>query len=156
MDFIHDGRNVWATEVNPRYTASVEIYEHAFGVPLSSAHRAAFDFRSEDSRLFNLKSKDEKPVTVGKVVIYADRDLIVPAWNDWAMRRDPFLPELGTLADRPKAGSRVPRGFPICSLFAAGDSESSCRHQLNQTLAEFQTHFLSAGWEISIPVLKRD
>ena len=155
MDFIEDGSTAWATEVNPRYTASVEIYEYATGVPLLSEHRRAFETPQKDFRNELQPNADSlKPTLVGKVVVYAERDLIIPPWGDWPTKRDAFLPELPTLADRPSEGSRVPRGFPICSLLAAAESENSCRRELNTILADFAAHFRQAGWEISLPSLQ--
>ena len=41
VDFILDGERVWTLEVNPRYTASVEIVERATGLPAVAMHAAA-------------------------------------------------------------------------------------------------------------------
>ncbi len=37
-DFVWDGRRLWLVEVNPRYTASVEVFERAAGVALLRWH----------------------------------------------------------------------------------------------------------------------
>ncbi len=41
VDFILDAERVWTLEVNPRYTASVEIVERATGLPAVAMHAAA-------------------------------------------------------------------------------------------------------------------
>lgn len=152
MDFIQDGSEAWATEVNPRYTASVEIYEYAYGAALLSEHCDAFE--PQDWGKMPQPLSNPKLQIVGKIVVYAERDLIIPPWGDWMTKRDAFLPELPTLADWPSEGSRVPRGFPICSLLAAGKSENACRRELNAILADFAAHFRQSGWEISVPNLQ--
>jgi predicted ATP-grasp superfamily ATP-dependent carboligase len=157
MDFVADGSRVWATEVNPRYTATVEIYEHAFGIALLSFHRQACEQwkpttaeKSHWGRMPWLGTEIKTPC-VGKVVIYADRELQVPPWGDWPKARDSLLSDLPTLADRPRAGSILSGGFPLCSLLAAGQTERDCRAALNLHLGVFQTHFTDAGIPLNIP-----
>ena len=41
----------WPVEVNPRYTASVEVFEYATGVPALALHRRAFDPAGDPQRV---------------------------------------------------------------------------------------------------------
>jgi predicted ATP-grasp superfamily ATP-dependent carboligase len=147
MDFIHDGFRAWATEVNPRYTATVELYEHAYGKGLLPFHRRACESwrslpgGSRHLGIFDWDVKPAVPRSVGKVVIYADRDLLIPPWGGWSSARDAMLSELMILADRPTEGSVLSRGVPVCTLFASGRTENECRALLNHRGQELQTHF---------------
>src|SRR5262249_3860932 len=64
IDFILHDDVSYLIEVNPRYTASVEVVEHATGVAALALHRAAFDRRLEDhgSKIENrLASREREP-----------------------------------------------------------------------------------------------
>ena len=43
VDFILSDGHPWPVEINPRYTASVEVLELALGASLLAAHRSVFD-----------------------------------------------------------------------------------------------------------------
>ncbi len=146
MDFLIDEETIWVTEINPRYTASVELYEQAFCEPLLPFHCRVFS----EGRLGSVPQR-KKIGCVGKVVVYAEREFCVPAWEDWPYFRDDFLSSLSSLSDRPKAGSRIPAGHPICSILAAGKTESACRANLNRRLSKLQTHFQTSDAGFSIP-----
>jgi predicted ATP-grasp superfamily ATP-dependent carboligase len=45
IDFVLRDDVPWPVEVNPRYTASVEVHEYATGLPSLALHRAVFDER---------------------------------------------------------------------------------------------------------------
>ncbi len=158
LDFLHDGSNAWITEINPRYTATVELYEHAYGTALLPYHqRACEDFRMApgERRQITIASWAEtpaKPFCVGKVVVYSPWDFVVPPWKDWTHARDPLVPGLKILADRPAKGSKVPQGFPICSLLAAGTSESECRLALRGRIESLAAHFKESGLILNLEV----
>jgi predicted ATP-grasp superfamily ATP-dependent carboligase len=133
LDFLHDDSQVFITEVNPRYTASVELYEHAYGTALLAIHRRACEgwmSHSDTNRqpaMLPWTETRARSVCVGKAVIYSPSDFTVPPWNEWTTAHDVQVPELRILADRPAEGSECPKGFPICSLFASGATERECR-----------------------------
>lgn len=163
MDFVQDGSRVVATEVNPRYTASVELYEYAFNFPLLAVHQRSFeggikhappDRRSADEPDFLSALRGPAAAVVGKAVVYANRDLTVPSWGEWARSRDSFFPAMPSLADRPHPGSPVAKGHPLCSVLAAGASEDDCREHLKLRLKELQTDFGRLGTRLAIPTLE--
>ena len=93
-------------EINPRYTAAMELVERRDGVSIAAAHfggattvRVAGD-------------------CVGKAIVYARRALTVGDTRDW----------LGdaSVADIPMPGTRVARGQPICTVFARGGDVDAC------------------------------
>jgi predicted ATP-grasp superfamily ATP-dependent carboligase len=140
MDFLLDGQTIWPTEVNPRYTASVEIYERAWGVPLLTWHcRAcrAFDIPEKSGPLLgeierallihadrggtqtaaNAASPSDSPgpILCSKAVLYAPFDVRIPDLAALAQSTS-FREYSVTIADRPAAGAAVPKGVPVCTL----------------------------------------
>ena len=187
MDFVLEDSSLRVTEINPRYTASVEVYEHAYGISLLTWQQVVFEGggaidnlssqfpltltlspkgrgdKNEDLALSpkgrgdQTTDRHQAPIistTVGKAVVYADGDLVVPNWGEWIRLRDSLRAKLPVLADRPAAGSLIPQGHPVCTLLAAGTSESDCRSRLHGRLQELQTHFQRAGQTVSIPPLE--
>lgn len=118
------------TEVNPRYTGSVEVLELLCGSTLLEDHCTASGHPLDDNR-------DVRPVAVasgsivGKVVLYSDRDLIAPDTRVWH-HISPWQPLPG-FADLPQPASRIRKGSPVCSIFSAATTFAICREQLLQS-----------------------
>lgn len=85
----------YPVEVNPRFTASVEVLEKALG----------------------------SGQVLGKAVLFARAAVLFPGELRWDMRRHP-------LADLPAAGTAIPRGRPILTVFAAAKDPSACKRSL--------------------------
>src|SRR5207249_2914162 len=112
-------------EVNPRYTASVEVLEHATGV-------AALDLHRLSSLGRKLSPVEQRPAAgmIGKAILYAREELTLPEgpWTETARAPDPLrLPEY---ADVPDAGERIEAGRPVLTLFARGDTPEACVAEL--------------------------
>lgn len=109
VDFLLDGARLLLVEVNPRYTASMELIEAATGDPLLDLHLDGVGGRLPDApplwrRLL------EGPV-VGKGVVYASRPARAPDTSPWLA---------AGWRDVPPSGAALPAGDPVCSVFAAG------------------------------------
>src|SRR5262249_52967833 len=92
-----------AVEVNPRWCASMELVEDAYGLSVFGVHAAA----SRDGALpdFDLLRARAGARTTGKAVVFARRDVTISDAADWiAARRS------GHLRDVPKRGSRIAAG----------------------------------------------
>jgi predicted ATP-grasp superfamily ATP-dependent carboligase len=139
-DFLVDEGVPWLTEVNPRYPASTELLEHVLQVPLLDLHRRAF---AEPPSLVVPSSGGltREPAAggaaSGKIVVYANRDMVAPDLTRFVSRPSPWLDSTGTndeslpyLADVPLPGQSIARGQPICTLFARGRSEAECLTKL--------------------------
>ena len=103
-------------EVNPRYSASMELVERATGLSLFDLHSAACR---------GLLLPAERPVArlvSGKAIVFARRDVTVGEGLRWT-------PD-GDLADVPHPGERIRRGHPICTIFATGTDASACTQRL--------------------------
>lgn len=120
VDFIHDADGVpWILEINPRYTASVEILELAF--------QQSFMGWSD------LAARANGP-TVAKMILYADRTLTAPDLSCLQGETGPWqVPEL---ADIPVAGTHVESGWPICTVLATGTDENECLMTLHRRAAD--------------------
>src|SRR5262249_9399076 len=115
VDFIlRDGRP-WPVEVNPRYTASVEVLELALGRALTDDHRRAFD-RGGPGLLAPVRPAGHG--IVGKRIVFATVSCRFPDDGAWrAPPDDPFA--LPDLADVPAPHTEFAAGDPVLTVFAA-------------------------------------
>jgi predicted ATP-grasp superfamily ATP-dependent carboligase len=118
----------WPVEVNPRYTASVEVLEYATGLPALGRHAAAFD--PEAPRVVRLGAGNG---LVGKAICMARRDLVFPAAGPWdsALRKPAPLEEMPDFADIPERGEHIKAGRPVLTLFARCGSLAGCADELH-------------------------
>jgi predicted ATP-grasp superfamily ATP-dependent carboligase len=122
----------YPVEVNPRYTASVEVLEHATGTPALDLHRRVFEPDAPRAQLGRVAAP-----FVGKAILFARSPLTFPADGPWmaTLRHPKDVWELPPFADIPEAGTPIRAGRPILTLFARADSSSACRTALQQIAA---------------------
>jgi len=108
----------YLVEVNPRYTASMELVEWAYGVSVFDLH-----VRSSEGELppFSLRDRIQKGGFYGKGIVYAQADVVVPETAGWRERGR---------RDIPFPGERIGAGHPICTVLAQGDSRDECWRRL--------------------------
>lgn len=133
VDCIVAGETVWLVEVNPRYTASVEVLERASGLPAMEWHVAA-------CRQTVLPS--EAPTTAagrwfGKAILYAARDLHVSPEVAEEMLGCQQASGWPAVADVPAAGASFAAGQPVLTVF--GDSAD--RQSLLDSLSKRQSYW---------------
>jgi predicted ATP-grasp superfamily ATP-dependent carboligase len=156
VDFILNDNCPWPVEVNPRYTASIEVLEYASHQCTPSAsgkwpilktmehHRAAFDD--------GMGGSDRDAVAAsartigGKAVLFAPEALIVPPQTRIRIATDPFIQP--DAADIPRTAERIEEGWPILTVFAEGASADDCRAELKRRCAELMRWIL-ADWRAS-------
>jgi predicted ATP-grasp superfamily ATP-dependent carboligase len=136
VDFILAGDEVWTIEVNPRFTASVEIVERVTGVPAIAAHAQACINGWLGS------SVSEPPGFLsqahGKAILFARRDItLTAAFADWTLAEATRTP-WPTLADVSSAGTHIAAGRPILTLFAAAATPAAVEARLRQRVAEIE------------------
>ncbi|HTU93312.1 MAG TPA: ATP-grasp domain-containing protein [Gemmataceae bacterium] len=125
----------WPVEVNPRYTASVEVLEHATESPMLGWHAYVFTHRCLPPPPPTAVPGDR---TIGKAILFARDDLHFPADGPWMaeLRSPKPVEELPNFADIPAAGEHIEAGKPILTFFAAADSPSACEERLRQIAAD--------------------
>jgi uncharacterized protein len=124
VDAIVNQSGAWSVEVNPRYTASVEIVEATYGVQAIAMHVAACRGQPLDRCLgsdITAQSPGDGRV-FGKAIVFASRAFVVGKAIDelWGASSALQWPEF---ADIPASGTRIDAGWPIATVFAVGDSE---------------------------------
>jgi predicted ATP-grasp superfamily ATP-dependent carboligase len=127
VDFIRTESQLWPVEVNPRYSASVEVLEHIAHKPFFELHVAACKEQSIPG--------SSPPVDgrfAGKAVVYARRDVcvapdferLVEEWNEAA--------PAPAVADLPRIGDCFATGQPTATVLAYGDSHQAVESQLQR------------------------
>jgi len=105
-------------EVNPRYSASMELAERALGISVFGLHLAGCRGR--------LRAEPAIPAAprraLGKAVAYAPHPITLSDTTHWL--HDP------SLRDIPASGERINRGQPVCTVFAAGRDSIDCEAAL--------------------------
>jgi predicted ATP-grasp superfamily ATP-dependent carboligase len=101
-------------EVNPRYTASMELVEWAHGLSIFDLH-----LRSLRGELpaFSLSAQVDATSFYGKGIVYAREKAIMPettGWRDKSRRDIPF------------PGEMIESRQPICTVLARGASRDEC------------------------------
>jgi uncharacterized protein len=116
IDFVLREGEPYVLEINPRYSASMELIERAGRLSVFDAHAAACRGA--------LPVVDAAPIpdVLGKAVLYARRDAIVGDSRRWLLRDD--------VRDVPFPGDRVRRGHPVCTVFARGPDTVTCHARL--------------------------
>lgn len=111
IDFIARSGVPYPIEVNPRYSASMELIERGQGLSIFEVHAKACRGK--------LPAAPDSPATVqGKAVVFARRNLVLGDTRPWLRQ--------GWLADVPHPGERIGRGRPICTVFATGRDAAAC------------------------------
>jgi predicted ATP-grasp superfamily ATP-dependent carboligase len=115
LDFIHaDGRS-YALEINPRPSASMQLYDQDLLLRHIQSSVGATSV-AHPLAIGRLKS----PLQSGYQIVYAEHDVTIPSQFDWP----PWCMDL------PKAGDRCRAGQPICSIIAHQNNSQSVAEQL--------------------------
>lgn len=124
------GGSLRTLEINPRYTASMELLERAGGRSLIDLHLRAC-CESELPAAFSTGS-----LLQGKRIFYVDETVprIISSQLAAAMLAESRESDLPWLADIPPAGTRPRRGEPFCTIFAAGRTEREVERGLDESV----------------------
>ncbi|MDM7996702.1 MAG: ATP-grasp domain-containing protein [Acidobacteriota bacterium] len=116
IDFILDGDRVIPVEINPRYSASMELMEWAYGLPIFKLHvQAALDGTLPE---FRLESSQGAAGFFGKAIVYAGMDARAPDTRQWIG---------GNIRDIPLPGERFCVNNPVCTVLA---NQTTCEKTL--------------------------
>lgn len=131
LDFILNAEGIWVLELNPRWSASVELIEKWRGQSFFSLHVAASQgheplSKEEVHRQLGLGGRLSG--YWGKRIIYAGRDLVIKG----TLEPDYHSLYARGLRDIPKAGGKIARGEPICTVVAGAGSDGLCEEALER------------------------
>lgn len=121
VDLIVAGDRAWPVEVNPRYTASVEILEQGLRRPLLADHLRACGAEAPPAPPPRPSSR-----FAAKEVVYAT----FPVRWDGVLAGRYGLGEFPEVADVPAAGTRIEAGQPVLTAFGRGGTAAACRLDL--------------------------
>jgi predicted ATP-grasp superfamily ATP-dependent carboligase len=121
VDHILRDQTVWSLEVNPRYTASVEILEYATGRSLLADHAAIFRSNSEPRPSVSGTAGALDPAScLGKAILYARERIMVPTRGPWTEDSKEAIDRMPRFADIPYPGERIEAGEPVLTFFERG------------------------------------
>ena len=144
VDLMIDGERIWTIEVNPRYTAAVEVLERATGIRAIAWHVAACCraggsvLNPAPMRPAGCASGQDGGSTHGKVILFAKHQTtILGPLVRWALEqaRRPGWP---LVADIPAVGTVVGPHQPILTLFARGPSFERVERALRRRVADVE------------------
>ena len=104
-------------EINPRYTAAMELVEQATGLNLFSVHMDAMEGKLPGDCFLDGITKRYS----AKGIVFSRRHLTIGKTGTWADRHR---------KDIPFSGDKIEPGNPICSVFARGKSRDECQRNL--------------------------
>lgn len=129
VDCIVDAQErVWLLEVNPRYTASVEVLELALQRSVLRRHARVFSETLPQRE--KPRAGSQGTSVVGKAVLYAPNDLRVAA--ELLTSRTPAPYEIPDFADLPQPGQQIAKGAPMLTLFASATTAHECTAVLRE------------------------
>lgn len=117
LDFVARDGVPYPLEINPRFSASMELIERAHGLSLFELHRRACQGTLPSA----LSPAD---AMLAKAIVFARREVILDDTSSWLRE--------GWMADIPHPGERIRQGRPICTIFAEGSDAASCLRRLTR------------------------
>jgi predicted ATP-grasp superfamily ATP-dependent carboligase len=116
VDFVARGGIPYVIEVNPRWSASMELVERAYGLSVFQIHAEA----CRERRLpdFDLARARESGQAVGKAIVFARQGVTIGDSRAWLGSQAPG----GGLSirDIPRCGELIAARRPVCTVFGAG------------------------------------
>jgi predicted ATP-grasp superfamily ATP-dependent carboligase len=132
-DFIVDSDGTpWLIEVNPRYPASVEVFELACGFTLMRSHAAAFGASWNDP---DAEFETHPDSFIAKGVLYAPCDFDMPELDPLQIATPDR--SLNRVADVSPPGTRIRAGQPVCTFLVDGIDDEAATQRLKEAAREF-------------------
>jgi predicted ATP-grasp superfamily ATP-dependent carboligase len=123
IDFIARDAIPHVVEINPRWCASMELVERAYGLSVFGAHASACAAGTLPD--FDLaRARRHARATLGKAVVFARHDVTVGDTRAWSDGTDDDAPPC--VRDIPRTGTRIGAGRPICTVFADASTAAAC------------------------------
>lgn len=146
LDCVLSNSTPYAIEINPRWSASLEVIERALNLDVFTQHVNACEQASHSVAFAQNVNSHANPLLqpssftnnlvrttpcVGKAILYADRDRVAPEPSAWFRTFDLKYPETKTttnynifpyVADIPNKGELLRQGQPMLTLMVAGNT----------------------------------
>ena len=135
VDAVVADEKVWAIEVNPRYTASIEIIERGTGECAIDLHAYACRGESLSSVNFTAMGK----LTYGKAIVYANSPTIVPQSFADHVEKCNTGGGWPRTTDIPAIGTRIAKQQPVVTVFAKGRNNNEVRSGLRGRATSLRT-----------------
>ena len=128
VDLVRNEEGLWPVEVNPRYSASVEVLELCLGLKAVGLHVEACESRVVP------KTFDSSAANVfcGKAVVYAERDGAVPMELEMIAREWNVVKGRPGLADLPRTGERMGVGQPVVTVISEGATMEEAEEEVRR------------------------
>jgi predicted ATP-grasp superfamily ATP-dependent carboligase len=119
----------YPVEVNPRYTASVEVIEFATGMQSIALHRRAFDPAAPPPAAPAVGA-----AVVGKAIFFARAAALFPNDGPWhaCIRAPGGADDMPAFADIPGPETPVAAGRPVLTLLCREPTPEGCFAELNR------------------------
>jgi len=130
IDFILSDGVPHILEINPRYTASMELFEELSGSSLFDLHLEALERGRLPRQVLTARR------FLAKGILYAAGRVVWP-WSGGFRAID--------VRDRPLQGETIESGHPVCTLVVSGDSPAECRRRLAAGAARVRRGLAVAG-----------
>jgi len=118
VDFVLNGERPVVLEVNPRYSASMELVERAAGISVFRAHLDACSGRLPDARYPSaLDAALGSGHCHGKLIVYARKRVSAVDSSRWIERG---------VRDVPHPGEVIEAGHPICTVLGSDPIRAEC------------------------------
>jgi len=116
IDFIARDGVAIPIEVNPRWSASMELVERTHGLSVFGVHATACT--TGELPTFDVAHAHTSPAVSGKAIVFARHDVTCGDTAVW----------LGdsTVRDVPHPGEHIAAGRPVCTIFATGADADTC------------------------------
>jgi len=134
VDMIIRDEEVWPVEVNPRYTASVEVLEAAMSLRAISLHTTA----CREQAIPTTISKPNSSLLFGKGIRYANADIVITEQTADLVRGFNDASDWPVFADLPFPGTVVKTGSPIATAFGRGNSSNDVLNQMQSLWHSFE------------------
>ncbi|GFP19802.1 hypothetical protein HKBW3S03_01306 [Candidatus Hakubella thermalkaliphila] len=144
LDFILRDGEIYALEINPRYSASMELIEMAYGINIFDLHVRACQGELPS---FSLEERFPASLFFGKAILFAEKDITVGDTRGWVARG---------IRDVPFPGDKIKRGQPICTLLATARGREECLSKLVAQAQELKRVLVSlqkAEFQYLAPIL---
>jgi len=145
IDFIQKEGQLYFLELNPRFTAAVELLIPIYGCSLFKSYFAEDISKINDlDYLNNYLNSDFKEF--GKVIYYAQNDIIIIADlakinSDLANKKAIFENVEIEINDIPKKGEKFSRGDPVCTIIIRAENRDNFWRAAENTVLEMQKYF---------------